>query len=101
MKKIPFDQTNLLFIFKSWQQPPVLRPQRNLSAEVETEKETFQLWRDSGESCPEGTIPIRRATEDDILRASSIKRFGRKLARRTVRRDSTSSGHEVSVGLQD
>ncbi|KAJ0989018.1 hypothetical protein J5N97_007374 [Dioscorea zingiberensis] len=59
--------------------------------------ESFQNWRVSGESCPEGTIPIRRTTKEDILRASSIKRFGRKPASR-VRRDSTGSGHEHAVG---
>ncbi|KAH9776288.1 hypothetical protein KPL71_006661 [Citrus sinensis] len=62
----------------------------------ETATESLQLWTDSGESCPEGTVPIRRTTEKDILRASSIKRFGRKL-RRHVRRDSTGGGHEHAV----
>ena len=38
----------------------------------------FQLWSLSGESCPEGTIPIRRVTEQDLLRANSINKFGRK-----------------------
>lgn len=56
---------------------------------------TFQAWTVSGESCPEGTVPIRRTTEEDVLRASSIRTFGRKPAGR-VRRDSTSTGHEVS-----
>ncbi|XVF85028.1 hypothetical protein PTKIN_Ptkin17bG0085700 [Pterospermum kingtungense] len=60
--------------------------------------EDFQLWSMSGESCPEGTIPIRRTTEQDMLRASSVRRFGRKLPRRRVRRDSTSNGHEHAVG---
>lgn len=59
--------------------------------------EDFQLWSFSGESCPEGTIPIRRTTEEDVLRASSIGRFGRKV-RRHVRRDSSSNGHEHAVG---
>ncbi|XP_028773393.1 uncharacterized protein LOC114730477 [Neltuma alba] len=36
-----------------------------------------QLWHQSG-SCPEGTIPIRRIREEDILRAESIQRFGKK-----------------------
>ncbi|MCH97243.1 hypothetical protein A2U01_0018236, partial [Trifolium medium] len=31
--------------------------------------ERFQLWTDSDEACPEGTVPIRRTTEEDILRA--------------------------------
>ncbi|MBA0648891.1 hypothetical protein Goklo_016525, partial [Gossypium klotzschianum] len=56
--------------------------------------EDFQLWSMSGESCPEGTIPIRRTSEEDMLRASSVRRFGRKRPRRRVRRDSTSNGHE-------
>lgn len=67
-----------------------------------SEIESFQLWRISGESCPEGTIPIRRTTEKDVLRASSIRMFGRKRRRpavRAVRRDSTSSGHEVSMNF--
>lgn len=58
--------------------------------------EDFQLWRLSGESCPEGTIPIRRTTEQDMLRASSVRRFGRK-PRIHVRRDTNSNGHEVSL----
>ncbi|KAF5730870.1 hypothetical protein HS088_TW19G00472 [Tripterygium wilfordii] len=80
-------------------QKPLDPPERpkglNYTTE-ETEAELFQQWRDSGQSCPEGTIPIRRTTEKDILRASSIKKFGRKL-RRHVRRDSSGTGHEVSI----
>ncbi|XP_028803266.1 uncharacterized protein LOC114758391 [Neltuma alba] len=41
------------------------------------QKPISQLWHQSG-SCPEGTIPIRRITEEDILRAESIRRFGKK-----------------------
>ncbi|KAF1867770.1 hypothetical protein Lal_00050203, partial [Lupinus albus] len=61
----------------------------------ETVVESFQLWADSGEACPEGTVPIRRTTEQDFLRASSIRRFGRKP--RGVRRDSSDTGHEYAV----
>ncbi|KAL2547025.1 hypothetical protein Fot_16258 [Forsythia ovata] len=60
-------------------------------------KENVQLWSITGEFCPEGTIPIRRTTEQDFLRASSIRRFGRKI-RRPIRRDSSSNGHEHAVG---
>ncbi|KAK4264363.1 hypothetical protein QN277_025554 [Acacia crassicarpa] len=64
---------------------------------TETELESFQLWTDSGESCPEGTVPIRRTREEDILRSSSnIRRFGKKPVR-SVRRDSSASGHEHAV----
>ncbi|XP_039120993.1 uncharacterized protein LOC120257623 [Dioscorea cayenensis subsp. rotundata] len=47
--------------------------------------------------CPEGTVPIGRTTEEDILRASSIRRFGRETISR-VHCDSTASGHEHLVG---
>uniref|UniRef100_A0A7N0U074 Neprosin PEP catalytic domain-containing protein n=1 Tax=Kalanchoe fedtschenkoi TaxID=63787 RepID=A0A7N0U074_KALFE len=59
-------------------------------------QESIQLWAQSGESCPEGTVPIRRITEKDILRSSSIKRYGRK-PRSNVRRDSQSNDHEHAV----
>ncbi|XP_038722353.1 uncharacterized protein LOC120014465, partial [Tripterygium wilfordii] len=36
-----------------------------------------QVWHSKG-SCPEGTIPIKRVTEEEILKASSIQRFGMK-----------------------
>ncbi|XP_076935043.1 protein neprosin-like [Bidens hawaiensis] len=58
--------------------------------------ENFQLWSLSGESCPKGTIPIRRTSKHDILRANSIRRFGRKI--RPVRRDTSTYGHEHAVG---
>ncbi|KAB5532062.1 hypothetical protein DKX38_018732 [Salix brachista] len=73
---------------------PPERPKGNETRE--TVAESYQLWTDSGESCPEETVPIRRTTVKDVLRASSVKRFGRKL-RRHVRRDSEGSGHEHAV----
>ena len=57
--------------------------------------ENYQLWNIFGESCPEGTIPIRRTSKKDVLRASNVQKFGRKI-RRPIRRDSSSNGHEVS-----
>ncbi|URD96061.1 carboxyl-terminal peptidase [Musa troglodytarum] len=41
-----------------------------------------QLWHQNGR-CPEDTIPIRRTSRDDVLRASSVKRYGRKKHRST------------------
>ncbi|KAE8720509.1 Detected protein of confused Function [Hibiscus syriacus] len=77
------------------QQPldPPARPKRHNSTEANSEN--LQLWTASGESCPKGTVPIRRTTGKDILRASSFRRHGR--IRRHVRRDSTGSGHEHAV----
>ncbi|KAG6585174.1 hypothetical protein SDJN03_17907, partial [Cucurbita argyrosperma subsp. sororia] len=62
-----------------------------------TEIGSFQLWSMNGETCPEGTVPIRRTTEEDILRAASFQMFGRKV-RRWVRRETSSDGHEHAVG---
>lgn len=55
----------------------------------------FQVWNTAGEFCPEGTIPIRRTREDEILRASSVKHFGKKKIKKPIVRDSSSNGHEV------
>jgi hypothetical protein len=41
------------------------------------EKPMLQLWHQNGR-CQEGTVPIRRTKKDDLLRASSMQRYGRK-----------------------
>jgi hypothetical protein len=64
-----------------------------------------QAWSDGGSKrCPAGTVPIRRTAARDVLRASSARRFGMKArgggsSSSNARRDSTSSGHEVSESL--
>jgi hypothetical protein len=72
------------------------------AAEEEEDDDVFpQAWSDGGKRCPEGTVPIRRTTARDVLRASSARRFGMKArASHHARRDSTSSGHEVSLSHQ-
>jgi hypothetical protein len=42
------------------------------------EQDLLQAWTRSSESSPDGTIPVRRTTEDDVLRASAARRFGMK-----------------------
>ncbi|XP_066337548.1 protein neprosin-like [Miscanthus floridulus] len=37
----------------------------------------IQTWHQNGK-CPENTIPIRRTKEEDVLRVSSIERYGKK-----------------------
>ncbi|CAI9775368.1 unnamed protein product [Fraxinus pennsylvanica] len=76
---------------------PPERPQGHRSRTGIFFEENFQLWSLSGESCPEGTVPIRRTSEQDILRASSLSRFGKKIPKQ-FRRDSSSNGHEHAVG---
>ncbi|KAL8550526.1 hypothetical protein ACS0TY_009088 [Phlomoides rotata] len=80
-------------------QMPLDPPERPRGVTLETEmlQENFQVWSMSDEFCPEGTVPIRRTSEQDFLRASSVRRFGRKI-RRPIRRDTSSNGHEHAVG---
>ena len=64
-----------------------------------------QLWHVNGK-CPEDTIPIRRTKEEDVLRASSVKRYGRKKHRsipkpRSAQPDLINqSGHQVRIVLK-
>ena len=41
------------------------------------EKPMLQQWHQNGR-CPKETVPIRRTKKDDLLRASSMRRYGRK-----------------------
>ncbi|RHN63486.1 putative neprosin [Medicago truncatula] len=108
VKTIKSPDGDLIDCIISHQQPafdhPLLKGQKPLdpperpkgyNKNGENATNNFQLWIDSGEECPKGTVPIRRTTEQDFLRASSIRRFGRKP--RGVRRDSTGNGHEHAV----
>ncbi|KAA8534668.1 hypothetical protein F0562_032185 [Nyssa sinensis] len=63
-----------------------------------------QTWHQNGEGCPKGTVPIRRSTVNDVLRAKSLYEFGKKqsrslpLARRTDAPDIVSgNGHEHAI----
>ncbi|KAE9593540.1 putative neprosin [Lupinus albus] len=51
----------------------------NINENTTTGFESFQLWSDSGEECPEGTVPILRITEQHLLRAGNMPRFGQKV----------------------
>eukprot|EP01018_Ginkgo_biloba_P008917 Gb_12467 [translate_table: standard] len=83
-------------------QVPPERPKGHKTAEKSALK-NFQLWHQHGE-CPEGTIPIRRTTKEDIMRVGSFTKFGRKSHRRSTpwkptKHDSIESGgHEHAVG---
>lgn len=52
--------------------------------------------------CPEGSIPIRRTKKEDILRSSSVKRYGKKKHRTIPKPRSADpdlinqSGHQVN-----
>ncbi|KAK7853107.1 hypothetical protein CFP56_036863 [Quercus suber] len=65
-----------------------------------------QIWHKSG-SCPKGTIPIRRITRKELLRAASIEHLGREGPRSSFVANTTnnqsshfvyrSNGTEVNV----
>ncbi|TXG63368.1 hypothetical protein EZV62_010362 [Acer yangbiense] len=59
--------------------PEGLFDDNKVSAKVSKERTNpiSQLWHTNGK-CPEDIIPIRRTKKDDVLRASSVKRYGRK-----------------------
>ncbi|KAG6515751.1 hypothetical protein ZIOFF_026180 [Zingiber officinale] len=61
------------------QMRPSFHPEKLLDdGKATSQKEAMvQQWHQNGR-CPEDTIPIRRTTMNDVLRASSVKRYGRK-----------------------
>ncbi|XP_020112632.1 uncharacterized protein LOC109727143 [Ananas comosus] len=42
-----------------------------------TTRRAWQAWNHVG-NCPEGTVSVRRTTVEDVLRAGSLSRFGKK-----------------------
>ncbi|XP_076885042.1 protein neprosin-like [Bidens hawaiensis] len=59
---------------------------------VGNKPELKQLWNSKGESCPNGTIPIRRTSASDIV---SFSKFKKKYNRKDT---PSSSGHEHAIG---
>lgn len=63
------------------QMRPSYHPAGGLYDESKIETQPIsQLWHQNGK-CPENTVPIRRTKEEEVLRASSIKRYGKKRPR--------------------
>nr|XP_029121183.1 uncharacterized protein LOC105046495 [Elaeis guineensis] len=61
-----------------------------------------QLWHQNG-MCPEDTIPIRRTKKEDVLRATSVERYGKKRHRpipnpTSVHPTWSNTGHEYAIG---
>ncbi|CAA6659097.1 unnamed protein product [Spirodela intermedia] len=59
------------------------------------ESSMTQLWHLNGR-CPENTIPIRRTKKEDLLRASSVKRYGRKKHGRRIPRPSSADPEPIN-----
>ncbi|CAA7390595.1 unnamed protein product [Spirodela intermedia] len=62
----------------------------------------WQTWHHVGH-CPKGTVPIRRSSVDDVLRARSLYHFGKKQWRLPLARDVdapdvvSGNGHEHAI----
>ncbi|KAH6801647.1 carboxyl-terminal peptidase [Perilla frutescens var. frutescens] len=50
----------------------------NTSRSVDGLRGMWQMWHQKGELCPKGTVPVRRSTLQDVLRAKSLYHFGKK-----------------------
>ncbi|GFP90107.1 hypothetical protein PHJA_001154500 [Phtheirospermum japonicum] len=53
----------------------------NNTRSVDGLKGVWQMWHLKGQLCPKGTVPIRRSTMHDVLRAKSLYDFGKKQTR--------------------
>ncbi|KAG5044434.1 hypothetical protein AAZX31_03G231300 [Glycine max] len=66
-------------------------------------RSAWQMWHKNGTRCPKGTVPIRRSTVHDVLRAKSLFDFGKKQRRfrLTGRSDApdvvSGNGHEHAI----
>uniref|UniRef100_A0A1J3D8P3 Neprosin PEP catalytic domain-containing protein n=1 Tax=Noccaea caerulescens TaxID=107243 RepID=A0A1J3D8P3_NOCCA len=67
----------------------------------------WQMWHVNGTWCPKGSVPIRRNTMKDVLRAKSLFDFGKKrrsidLHRRTETPETLgSNGHEHAIAYTE
>ncbi|KAL3838375.1 hypothetical protein ACJIZ3_022966 [Penstemon smallii] len=50
----------------------------NSSSSVDGFKGVWQMWHQKGQRCPKGTVPIRRNSVHDVLRAKSLYDYGKK-----------------------
>lgn len=67
----------------------------------------WQMWHQNGTRCPKGTVPIRRSTVHDVLRAKSLYEYGKKQRRSQLlfgRNEppevvNNGEGHEVCISI--
>ncbi|KAL2345846.1 hypothetical protein Fmac_007131 [Flemingia macrophylla] len=70
---------------------------------IKRDETAWQMWHRNGTRCPRGTVPIRRSTVHDVLRAKSLFDFGKKQRRSSLtrRRDApdvvSGNGHEHAI----
>ncbi|KAL1197819.1 Protein neprosin [Cardamine amara subsp. amara] len=90
--------------------PKMMEKERNddvKEAAANVSEGAWQLWHVNGTRCPKGTVPIRRNTMNDVLRAKSLFDFGKKrrnidLDRRTEKPDALgTNGHEHAIAYTE
>lgn len=93
----------LLLLKRVAPEKPKFKDARHPRNYTDTIKNAWQTWHHSGH-CPKGTVPIRRSSVDDVLRAKSLYHYGKKqrrprpLARSIDAPDVVSgNGHEVYI----
>ncbi|OAY77557.1 hypothetical protein ACMD2_09853, partial [Ananas comosus] len=65
-----------------------------------TTRRAWQAWNHVG-NCPEGTVSVRRTTVEDVLRAGSLSRFGKKKVHKQPSETMASSAFPRSGLSQD
>ena len=73
----------------------LFKESNNISAN--SKPKITQNWHLNGR-CPEGTIPIRRTKEEDLLRASSVANYGRQKYN-SIPNDANNAIHEVQLNF--
>ncbi|XP_058738703.1 protein neprosin-like [Vicia villosa] len=96
------------------QKKPSMMPKEmtmNINVESINEKNSknggaWQMWHQNGTRCPKGTVPVRRSTVHDVLRAKSLYDYGKKQRRSPLlNRHSeppevvSSNGHEHAIAF--
>ncbi|KAG6473166.1 uncharacterized protein LOC122027354 [Zingiber officinale] len=73
----PFLKSHTIQTMPSSHPEGSLFAENKAASQNKTPSSMAQLWHQNGR-CPGDTIPIRRTRREDVLRASSVKRYGKK-----------------------
>uniref|UniRef100_A0A0E0QZL1 Neprosin activation peptide domain-containing protein n=1 Tax=Oryza rufipogon TaxID=4529 RepID=A0A0E0QZL1_ORYRU len=75
-------RSSFIFVEPEPEERPKVGAAAAAHGEAAEEKVVFPMtWTDDDESCPEGTVPVRRTTKRDVLRSNSSLCFGMKQPR--------------------
>ncbi|CAL0311321.1 unnamed protein product [Lupinus luteus] len=85
--------------------PKGVNMKKNGMEEGVSDDVAWQMWHKNGTRCPKGTVPIRRSSVHDVLRAKSLYHFGKKQQRFPLNRHNdaapdvvSGNGHEHAIG---